>query len=53
MCRFILAQGSFDAGLVFEAAVSMSIGLTADHDGPSDSILTAGGRLRSGTGAGG
>ncbi|WP_331769540.1 hypothetical protein OG948_37940 (plasmid) [Embleya sp. NBC_00888] len=34
MCRFILAQGRFPARDILEAAVGMSCGRTADHDGP-------------------
>lgn len=34
MCRLILARGRFDPAAVTAAAVSMSDGQTADHDGP-------------------
>lgn len=36
MCRLILAQGRFSARAVLDAAVAMSCGRTADHDGPTD-----------------
>ncbi len=36
MCRLILATGRFDAGAILDAAVDMSCGRTADHDGPTD-----------------
>jgi predicted glutamine amidotransferase len=36
MCRLILATGRFDARDILDAAVDMSCGRTADHDGPTD-----------------
>ncbi|MDF9817044.1 hypothetical protein [Streptomyces sp. SPB162] len=36
MCRLILAQGRFSAQAMLDAAVAMSCGRTADHDGPTD-----------------
>ncbi|MFI6015450.1 class II glutamine amidotransferase [Streptomyces sp. NPDC051243] len=36
MCRLILAQGRFESRAVLDAAVAMSCGRTADHDGPTD-----------------
>ncbi|MBY8885137.1 hypothetical protein K7472_09810 [Streptomyces sp. PTM05] len=36
MCRLILATGRFDAGDILDAAVDMSCGRTADHDGPTN-----------------
>lgn len=36
MCRLILATGRFAAGDILDAAVDMSCGRTADHDGPTD-----------------
>lgn len=35
MCRLILARGEFDVGRVVAAAVGMSLGRTADHNGPT------------------
>jgi predicted glutamine amidotransferase len=35
MCRLILAHGQFDPQSVLEAAVDMSQGRTAEHDGPT------------------
>lgn len=36
MCRLILAQGHFPARAILDAAVAMSCGRTADHDGPTN-----------------
>lgn len=36
MCRLILAVGDFRAADILDAAVAMSCGRTADHDGPTD-----------------
>jgi predicted glutamine amidotransferase len=35
MCRLILAQGTFSSAQVLDAAVMMSCGRTANHDGPT------------------
>jgi predicted glutamine amidotransferase len=35
MCRLILAQGTFSSAKVLEAAMMMSCGRTANHDGPT------------------
>ncbi|MFC1418879.1 hypothetical protein [Streptacidiphilus cavernicola] len=35
MCRLILAHGAFSVPAVLDAAVAMSTGRTADHDGPT------------------
>jgi|HubBroStandDraft_6_1064221.scaffolds.fasta_scaffold906316_2 predicted glutamine amidotransferase len=35
MCRIILAAGRFSASAILDAAVSMSAGRTADHEGPT------------------
>jgi predicted glutamine amidotransferase len=35
MCRLILARGRFDARAIINAAVAMSEGRTADHEGPT------------------
>ncbi len=34
MCRMIMALGNFSAETVLEAAINMSTGISADHDGP-------------------
>jgi len=34
MCRLIVAHGRFSSAQVFDAALGMSCGRTADHDGP-------------------
>jgi hypothetical protein len=34
MCRLILARGKFSTPAILQAAVSMSMGHTADHEGP-------------------
>jgi glutamine amidotransferase len=35
MCRLILARGEFSSAQIVDAAIAMSCGRTADHDGPS------------------
>lgn len=35
MCRLVLAQGRFDVRAIVHAAVAMSEGRTADHEGPT------------------
>jgi predicted glutamine amidotransferase len=34
MCRLILARGTFSSARILDAAIAMSCGRTADHDGP-------------------
>lgn len=52
MCRLILAQGQFQAADVLRAAINMSCGVTAQHDGPTQrhpngwgAVWREGGRL--------
>jgi len=35
MCRLILARGEFSSAQILDAAIAMSCGRTAEHDGPS------------------